>query len=309
MKKFVTVAALTAAMTVAGTIGAFAQSAEVVEVQGVKFEIPADIKDLVIVETENLDENELVKVSEKASVEAAKANGEDTDGAGWLFSIGTVPEADMIDARCNGACDGQDFFAEDDDIYYVYYHPTDVRYVRETTDQMKEDEADWSKVNAWAFDNVRNEIVKNNPKLDAKHYSYTELDSYLCQMDNGRDIDYEIHSLEYPDLDVSKFDDNDEYIDELTDDVTFNVIEEPKNPDGECIVLEFPENNVRYEFLLNSDGQNTIREVITTGDDEQIYYYEATFEDPEDTSTGIMEKWVKAIANGETDDDNDDNDD
>ncbi len=308
MKKVITVGVLAAAMTVIGAAGVFAQGTDKVEVDGVKFEIPEDIRDLVTVETDGLEKNELVKVSETASMEASKANGEDVEGAGWLFTIGTVTEKEMLDDRCSGACDGKDFFAEDDDIYYVFYHPTDVRFVRETTDQMEEDQADWSKVNEWANGVVRDEIVKNNPELDAKHYSYTSLDSYLCQIADDRGIVYEIHSLEYPDLDASAYKDKD-FIEDLTEDVTYAYIDEPEVADGESIVLAFPENDVRYEFLLDSDQPNVIREVITTDGDETIYYYEAAFEEPDKTAAGIMKDWVNAIANGDADDDDDGEDD
>ena len=52
--------------------------------------VPAKYNDLLIVDvTEDDQDGILFKVYEKASVEAAKAQGDDVEGPGWLFSIGT----------------------------------------------------------------------------------------------------------------------------------------------------------------------------------------------------------------------------
>lgn len=309
-KKLFATAIMAASMAAIGTMGVFAESVDKVDVQGIRFEIPEDIKDLVTVETEGLDKNVLVSAYEKGSVEAAKALSEDSDGAGWLFDIITVSEDEMKDIRC-GLSDGKDIFAENEDVYYVFEKPTDVRFVRETPEKMEEDQEDWTKATGWAYGAVRDDILANNPKLEAKHYSYTELDSYLNRIANKGDINYEIRTLEYPDLDASTYK-GDEYIGELTDDVYFEVIEDPKDADGECIVLAFPDDNVRYEFLFAPGFENIIREVHTyDGEDgeEYITYYQATFEDPADSTIEVMKDWVNAIANGQSDDDDADEDD
>ena len=50
--------------------------------------VPAEYADLVV--TGDLHENVLFSVSEKASVQAAKALGETSEGAGWLFDIARI---------------------------------------------------------------------------------------------------------------------------------------------------------------------------------------------------------------------------
>ena len=98
-RAFMTMAAA-AAVTAALTFGAAAAENEKIQAGGLVFEIPAEYKDLVTVQTEGLQPDELIRVSETASIEAAKANGEDREGAGWLFSISRIPENELKRLRC-----------------------------------------------------------------------------------------------------------------------------------------------------------------------------------------------------------------
>ena len=149
MKKMMTGMMLAAAVTVLGASGVSADGVDKVDVQGIRFEIPEEIRDLVTVKTEGLEEGELVSVYETASIDATKAMGDDYEGAGWIFSIIRVPEDKMKELRC-GELFGMMVFAEDDDIYYVYDHPTDVRLIRESDEEMQEAIEPWSEINEWA---------------------------------------------------------------------------------------------------------------------------------------------------------------
>ncbi len=183
-KKVTAAAIMTAAMAAFAATGVFAESVDKVDVEGVKFEIPAEFKDLLTVTTEGLEDGTLVSVSETASIEAAKANGSpenQIESAGWLFSISRISEDEMKNIRC-GMTDGQEIFAEGEDVYYVFNHPTDVRLIREQYDDIDEDLAQWSRLNEWANDAVCGEIVANNPELEEENHSYTELDSRLCKI-------------------------------------------------------------------------------------------------------------------------------
>ena len=72
-KKMMMTAALAAAMTAAVSFGALAAEDEKIEAGGIVFEIPEEFRDIVTVQTENLQPDELFRVSETASIEAAKA--------------------------------------------------------------------------------------------------------------------------------------------------------------------------------------------------------------------------------------------
>lgn len=294
MKKMITVAALAAAMAVFGASGAMAGTVDKVDVEGVTFEIPEDIRDLLTVTTEGLDENTLVQVQETASIEADKAADRGDELAGWIFSIVRVPEDKWKELRC-GMCDGMDAFARTDDFCYVLQHPTDVRFFRDSEEEMNKGMELWTNLNEWAAEEVTKEILENNSELEPKQYSYTELDSYLSRIAYQDYTDYEVKTLEYPELDASKLKDT-EYAEKLAEEVIFTAIDDVENADGEYIVLNFPEYNVRFDFLLGEDLQNIVREVITSDDGEDVYYYEAACEDPDETSTGIMQEWCDAIA-------------
>ncbi len=58
-------------------------------------------------------------------------------------------------------------FAKDENgKYYVFYHPTDVRYMRRTNEQMEADQDQWTALNEWAR-TVPNEILKYSEGLTA----------------------------------------------------------------------------------------------------------------------------------------------
>ena len=65
-------------------------------------------------------------------------------------------------------------------------------------------------------------------------------------------------------------------------------------PDGEYVVLNFPDDNVRFDFFSAPDGKNLIREVNT--DAEMELFFEAQFEDGTSTAYDIMQEWYDALA-------------
>ena len=308
--KIMIIAMLTAAVAAIGTSAAFAGGTEKVDKQGIRFEIPEEIKDLVSVE-DGVDADTIVSVYETASVKAAAAMGEENEGAGFIFSISTIPESRMKELRC-GEMSGMEVFAEDDDLYYVYNHPTDVRFVREDyeSDGIEEDQSQWSKINEWAGREVCKEILANNPELDPESYTNTYLDMLLARAAYEPGTKYELRSLEYgPDpLDPASIDEDD-YIEDLAEDFTYEEIADAKAPDGEYYVLAFNpgDDEVRFDFFKASDSRNIIREVRMVGDEETETFYQAIVKDTDDadkTTTGIVEEWCAAIANGgEIDDD------
>lgn len=309
MKKTVA-GVLFATVTVLGSSLAFASGVDKVDIQGVSFGIPEEIRDLVTVDAQGLPQDVLVSVSETASVEAAVELGEDREGAGWIFSISTVPEDELKELRCGGM-DGTEVFAEDDDIYYLFNHPTDVRLVRANNEEMEEAQEQWTMINEWAGQEVRQEILANNPELDSEFYTNTDLDMHLARAAYQPGTKYELRSLEYgPDaLDPSTLDEDD-YIEDLAEDFTYEVLPDAEVPDGEYYVLAFEEEGgeVRFDFFESPDGKNLVREVITLENEEEYeIIYQANVKDAEDadkTTTDIVAAWCAAIANGgEVDDD------
>ena len=302
MKKMIITAALAVAATMALSFGAMASEDTKVEAGGLVFEIPAQYKDLVTVETEGLEAGELIRVSETASIEAAKAMGEEENGAGWLFSISGIQENELGKLRCSDMS-GREVFAEDEDVYYMFNHPTDVRLLRETNEEMDEAMDQWTALNEWANGEVRDAVLADNPRLEKEICSNTELDMYLARA-RYDGLKYKIRSLEIGEMDPTVFGEDD-FLDEMTEDVSFEEVtdlSDAEQPDGEYIVMAFDDENVRFDFFLGEGLENYIREVKTTDDGEEVEtLYRAIFEDPEESATGIMREAIASMAH--TDDD------
>lgn len=304
MKKMMMTAALAAAMTAAVSFGAMAAE-EKIEAGGLVFVIPEDVRDIVTVQTDNLQPDELIRVSETASMEAAKAIGSNDALPGWLFSISRISGDELGKLRC-GEMSGSEVFAEDDDMYYMFNHPTDVRLVRESNEEMDAAMDQWTDLNDWAYQDVRMAILSANPQLELETYSNTELDMYLCRA-RYDGMKYEIRSLDAGTFDPAVLGEDD-YLEELTEDVWYDEdagFTDEEMPDGEYIVMAFDEDNVRFDFFLGEGMENFIREVKTMEDGEEVEtLYRASFKDPEDSATGIMKEWIANMMH--TDDDGDD---
>jgi rubrerythrin len=214
-------------------------------------------------------------------------------------------EEELKKFRC-GDMSGMEVFAEDEDVYYVFNHPTDVRFVRENYDGegIEEEQEHWSMINEWANQEVRKEILANNPELDPESYTNTYLDMLLARAAYEPGTKYELRSLAYgPDpLYPATLSDND-FAEELAEDFTYEELPDAQAPDGEYEVLAFDVDGeeVRYDFFHASDSKNLIREVRKVGEEEYETLYQATAKDADDvdeTTTDIMEEWCAAIANG-----------
>ena len=123
---------------------------------------------------EEVDEDETaIIVSELASKEAAEALGEDTEGQGELFRIIRVSE-DRLRELLSGEMSGFDVFAKDEkDRYYIICYPTDVRFVRETVEKMREDADIWTELNEWARDDMGGKIIEYSTGLEPVAFTDT----------------------------------------------------------------------------------------------------------------------------------------
>ena len=301
-KKTMTCTILAATVTMLGAAGVFAQSTDRVEAQGIAFELPEEIRDLVTVRTDGLEADELVSVYETASLDAAAERGEEDTGAGWIFSISAIPEDRLRELRCGGM-DGMEVFAEDEEVVYVFNHPTDVRMVRASNDEMNKGMDQWTMINEWASQEVRQEILANNPELDEEFYTNTDLDMHLAQAAYRPGTKFELRAVDYgPDpLDPAALGEND-YIEDLAEDYTYEMRDDVEEPAGEYYVLAFDDDGeeVRFDFFKTSEDGNLVREVRQIGDEEYETYYQANAKDvDEDQSvTDVMAAWCHEIATG-----------
>ena len=111
------------------------------------------------------------------------------------------------------------------------------------------------------------------------------------------DVNYTVSTLEYAQngalspagVDAAP------YVESLLTDADIDYSDD-EAPDGEYIVLNFPDENVRFDFFYLEEGQNYIRRVYTDEEGENSTLYKATFKDETVTANGIMDKFVKALA-------------
>ena len=264
------------------------------ENKGYKLTVPAEFANKVIVDMpRDNDDGVLFEVSEKASVEAAKAKGTDYDGIGWLFAIGTRDEETFHKMLC-GDMSGEDPIGYDKDgNYFVFFHPTDVRYDRETPEQMQADQDEWTAAVEWA-NTMKGKFMEENEGITKFNWNGTVLEAYLARTAYDKETAYTLSTLEFAQdgvLEPNENVDAEKYFKMLTEDATYEVVDD-QDIDGEYVVLNFPEDEVRFDFFYGEDSKNLIRQVW--GDYEQIY--KVTFADETKTANDIMDAWAKELA-------------
>ena len=269
-----------------------AEAAQIYENGGMKLPIPLGYNDLLAVETpqDNAD-GVLFSVSEKASMEAAKAQGDEYDGAGWLFSINRITEDAFHEAICYDMS-GEEVFAKDADGYYMYCHPTDVRLVREDYED-RESIDQWTTLTEWAA-TAPDTFLAENPGLSAEKRGNTSLDMYLARIAYLDGVNYTVSATEYGPMDGSGFDAS-AYAERLMNGVTFEPADDSETPDGEYIVLSFPDDDIRFDFFRAEGKEHYIRQVWS-GDN--VMLYRAVFENGDHASdtSNIMSAWYDALV-------------
>lgn len=136
----------------------------------VQIALPIEHLDRLIVETGEDDCEEdrplyprsLMRVYEKASVEALEKLYGSSEGGGFLWGIVEMDQAQFEQLLTNdvGGCQ---IFARDGDLYYAKLHPTDVQYFRENgeIDMESEDWQMWETLNALG-DEICADIIERN---------------------------------------------------------------------------------------------------------------------------------------------------
>ncbi len=278
----------------------------VIENGGLQLTIPAEYAALVIAETpEDADQGVLFTVSEKASVEAAEAMGEDNSGAGWLFDIARVSADELHEMLCSDMSDREVMASDVDGNYYVYYHPTDVRLVRETTEEMNEAMEQWSQLNEWA-NSVRKSFASENNALTAYTRGNSTLEIYLNRIAYMSDTNYTISTLEYGPMEANGVDAS-EYVGKLLEGVTYEDVDINETPSGEYAVINFPDDDIRFDFFFQEGKENYIRQTWNNGENEMLY--KATFADGKSKASELVSYWYHALVEensadmGYTDDD------
>ncbi|MBQ9493128.1 MAG: hypothetical protein IJR54_05265 [Oscillibacter sp.] len=251
---------------------------------GLRLEIQPKYNALLTVGTpENDPDGILFTIAETASAEA----GGYADGAGELLRIGRVDEDRLHELLCEDMS-GMYVFAQDGNGgFYLVYHPTDVRYMRATNEEMARDQAQWTMLNEWAED-VPELLREQNEGLENLYRGNTTLDMYLARAAYRDGVKYALSGPEYGPLEPDGVD-GAPYAEFLLDGGFF-VTEPDEVPEEPSVVLAFPEEDLRFEFF-SSQG-NVVRE--TSGD--SVTFYENFLYDENMTFADVMQAWYYALA-------------
>ena len=257
---------------------------------GFRLLIPKAYDDLL--ETEIVKDRKnglLYRVSEKASVEAAKKLAYDSRGAGWLFSIGKIDEGRRRELLC-GDMSGAEIFARDaNGQCYVYYHPTDVRYMRENNEAMKRDQEQWTMLNEWAWSSVRTDFIREN-SLETAAYDNSEVSIAIARAAYKPGLRYTVSTTQYGPIEPENFDAA-PYAELLLKNAVYERTD-AETPDGEYVVLAFPDEGLRYDFFKLQDHENYVREVRPDGTEtlyKAIFFYGST------RASVAMQEWYDAM--------------
>lgn len=262
---------------------------------GVQLTIPGKFADLLVTEASEESTNGMrFSVSEKASIEAAKAMGlseEEDLGAGWLFDIVRISEDDLHDLLCYDMSGMEEIARDGDNNIYMFYHPTDVRLVRENNEEMEKAAEQWGELNEWAA-TVRESFPAENEGLTPETHGNTELDIYFNRLAYMPDTKYTLSTLEYGPLKGDGFDAS-QYVDQFINGVTYEAVDE-EAPDGEYAVLTFPEDDTRFDFFFAEGKGNYIRQVWNDNQNEQLY--KASFDEAGQDASALMQDWYNELA-------------
>ena len=270
---------------------------KVYENKGYKITVPAELADKITVETPEVSEDGVIfNCFETKSVEAAKGTERENMSPGWLFAITERDEESTRQILANDYPGQEPIAKAEDGTYFIYNHPTDVRYERATPEEMEKDQDEWTAACEWA-DSVSKSFAADNG-LTRIYYSGTVIEAALGKAAFDENANYTLSTTELGTLEPKDVDPV-AYYERLTNGATFESIdlEENEVPDGEYVVLTFPDENIRYDFFLAEGKENIIRQVIgAEGEEQYSYFFKVTYEDGTTKASEIMNEWCHALA-------------
>ena len=266
------------------------QQGRLYESQGLKVMIPEAYDGLLVKDTAPGEAGRFLAVSEKASVEAAQKEGGEAAGAGWIFSLGRVTEAELHQMLCHDML-GAELIAKDQEgHYYIYYHPTDVRYVRENQEAMVRDQAQWTKLNAWAWDYAHDGFIKDNG-LEPLTADNSNIGIYLANFLYGSGEAYTLCKNDEAPVLADGFSPL-AYGEKLLYGVSYKSARNNPQIKFKYYTLVLPRERVRLDFFIGKDKENYVQEVHEGWTN---YLYHATFQDKEMKVTAVMAKWLEDL--------------
>ena len=249
---------------------------------GLTLEIQPRYNDLITVKTHEKDDSGILfTVSETASLQAGGY-----DGAGWLFSIGTIDEAKLHKMLCYDMSGAEVFAKDGEGTYYVYGHPTDVRFERSSPEEFESGIKQWAMLCEWAAGVP--EKLRDNNGLEYASFGNTEVEMRLARAAWMEGVDATLSTTEYGPLSLSGVDGT-PWADFVLQGAFWEA-DPSETPDGEYVVLDFPKDELRVDFFF-APG-NYAR--VVSGEREQLY--QAMWYDEELSFAEAMQDWYYALA-------------
>lgn len=261
------------------------------EHDGYRLRMPQEFDKLLLTETKFQEGNRLFSVSEKASIAAAQKEYADYSGAGWLFAISKVSEAELQQMLCEDMS-GRTLFAWDDKGgYYIFEHPTDVRYMRETPAAMQRDQEQWSHLCAWAWSSVRRDFIADNPGLSHMTADNSNIGIYLANVSYRPDMKYSLgkkNVAALPGEGVRAL----PFGEKLLYGNTYEMVKGSMHPRGDYVKLSLPKDNTELYFFRRK-GETYVLEK-RKGLHNNLYKAIPVEEHAE--AMTVMQEWYDTVA-------------
>ena len=249
---------------------------------GLKLSVPEEFADLVTVD---VSDHPLFSVTEIASREAAKNRDPDNyAGAGWLFAVSRVSEAELHEMLCRDMS-GQKVIARDDSgNVYILNTPTDVRLDREG-EITQEDVDQWSALTGWAY--AAGDLFAEENGLTSCSYGNSELDMLLARIAFGGEKDFSLTGLAHGTVaDGSGL--SASYAEQILAAGGFVYDDRTEPPDGEYLIRNCTEDT-SFRFYYGEGGQIVQAQ---RGENDGFFYHTAL----DVNVTQIVEQWYDALA-------------
>jgi len=187
---------------------------------------------------------------------------------------------------------GRELFAQDEQgSYYIFYHPTDVRYMRETPAAMKRDQEIWSSLCNWAWQDVRKNFLADNNLLSLQADN-SAVGIYLARTIYKPAPRY---SLKLPGKKkcTSNAAQATPFVNMLLYGNTYEMIQKAPQPQGKAITLTLPREKAALDFF-QADGATYVRERRPGLRDN---YYKSVPLEEHAEAWSVLQDWYDTLKN------------